>query len=75
MSPPPSSPPADDLHPLLTVLPPTPHRTHTRTVILQNGFDIRLGSIEVTVPWVVEGTDYSFIRAYLGLCLFFIPCC
>ncbi|KAM5536530.1 hypothetical protein V8D89_009807 [Ganoderma adspersum] len=30
-------------------------------LILQNGFDIRLGSVEVTVPWVVEGTDYSFI--------------
>ncbi|KAM5536540.1 hypothetical protein V8D89_009817 [Ganoderma adspersum] len=33
----------------------------TTPVILQNGFDILLGSIEVTVPWVVDGTDYSFI--------------
>ncbi|PIL28183.1 hypothetical protein GSI_09720 [Ganoderma sinense ZZ0214-1] len=33
----------------------------TTPVILQNGFDILLGSIEVTVPWVVEGTDYSLI--------------
>ncbi|KAI1791749.1 hypothetical protein LXA43DRAFT_392350 [Ganoderma leucocontextum] len=28
-------------------------------LILQNGFDILLGRIEVTVPWVLEGTDYS----------------
>ncbi|KAM5536503.1 hypothetical protein V8D89_009780 [Ganoderma adspersum] len=33
----------------------------TTPVILQNGFDILLGSIEVTVPWVVDGTDYSLI--------------
>ena len=32
------------------------------TVILQNNFDILLGSIEITVPWVVDGTDYSIIR-------------
>ena len=35
------------------------------TVILKNGFDILLGSIEVTVPLVVEATDYSIIRSYL----------
>ena len=36
-------------------------------MILQNNFDILLGSIEVTVPWVVDGDDYSLIRAYLCL--------
>ncbi|KAI1786959.1 hypothetical protein LXA43DRAFT_1184813 [Ganoderma leucocontextum] len=30
-------------------------------VILQNGFDILLGSIEITVPWVVDGSDYSVV--------------
>ena len=33
----------------------------TTPVILQNNFDILLGSIEITVPWVVDGTDYSII--------------
>nr|VWP02358.1 Polyketide synthase [Ganoderma boninense] len=37
----------------------------TTPVILQNGFDILLGSIEVTVPLVVEAADYSIIRSYL----------
>ncbi|KAI1786968.1 hypothetical protein LXA43DRAFT_1064719 [Ganoderma leucocontextum] len=30
-------------------------------VILQNNFDILLGSIEITVPWVVDGSDYSIV--------------
>ncbi|KAK0203281.1 hypothetical protein DFS33DRAFT_977612 [Desarmillaria ectypa] len=30
-------------------------------VILAEGFDIRLGRIEVTVPWVVQGDDYSLV--------------
>ncbi|KAI1791750.1 hypothetical protein LXA43DRAFT_1010342 [Ganoderma leucocontextum] len=34
-------------------------------LILQNGFDILLGRIEITVPWVVDGSDYSIVRAYL----------
>ncbi|KAI0823542.1 hypothetical protein BC628DRAFT_1411560 [Trametes gibbosa] len=28
-------------------------------LILANGFDILRGRIEVTVPWVIEGNDYS----------------
>ncbi|KAL1945505.1 hypothetical protein VTO73DRAFT_2356 [Trametes versicolor] len=31
------------------------------TVILADGFDILLGRIEVTVPWVFEGDDYSVV--------------
>ena len=41
-----------------------PHHSSPTAVILQNHFDILLGSIEVTVPWVVDGDDYSIIRAY-----------
>ena len=33
-------------------------------VILQNGFDILLGRIEITVPWVVDGDDYSIVCVY-----------
>ncbi|KAI0668691.1 hypothetical protein C8Q78DRAFT_932206, partial [Trametes maxima] len=33
----------------------------TTPLILADGFDILLGSIEVTVPWVEEGTDYSIL--------------
>ena len=34
------------------------------TVILQAGFDILLGRIEVHVPWVEPGDDYSLVREY-----------
>ncbi|EIW54310.1 uncharacterized protein TRAVEDRAFT_52018 [Trametes versicolor FP-101664 SS1] len=30
-------------------------------LILADGFDILLGRIEVTVPWVFEGDDYSVV--------------
>ncbi|KAI0641153.1 hypothetical protein C8Q79DRAFT_992077 [Trametes meyenii] len=30
-------------------------------LILEKGFDILLGRIEVTVPWVIEGNDYSVV--------------
>ncbi|KAF8877338.1 hypothetical protein CPB85DRAFT_1443637 [Mucidula mucida] len=30
-------------------------------LVLADGFDILLGEIEVTVPWVVAGTDYSIV--------------
>ncbi|KAI8986245.1 hypothetical protein BD414DRAFT_416500 [Trametes punicea] len=30
-------------------------------LILEDGFDILLGRIEVTVPWVLQGDDYSLI--------------
>ncbi|KDR80957.1 hypothetical protein GALMADRAFT_241511 [Galerina marginata CBS 339.88] len=30
-------------------------------VILANKFDILLGRIEVTVPWVVDGSDYQIV--------------
>ncbi|KAH9852786.1 hypothetical protein C2E23DRAFT_150550 [Lenzites betulinus] len=30
-------------------------------LILADGFSILLGRIEVTVPWVIEGTDYSVV--------------
>ncbi|KAH9900765.1 hypothetical protein C8Q73DRAFT_675728 [Cubamyces lactineus] len=33
----------------------------TSPLILADGFDILLGRIEVTVPWVVEGSDYSLV--------------
>ncbi|KAJ7049033.1 hypothetical protein C8F01DRAFT_1185930 [Mycena amicta] len=33
----------------------------TTPVILQNNFNIRLGRIEVTVPWVVDGSDYQLV--------------
>jgi hypothetical protein len=33
----------------------------TTPVILANNFSILLGRIEVTVPWVVDGADYSII--------------
>ncbi|KAK0184920.1 hypothetical protein F5146DRAFT_937893 [Armillaria mellea] len=28
-------------------------------IILADGFDILLGKIDITVPWVVEGDDYA----------------
>ena len=40
-------------------------------VILQNGFDILLGRIEITVPWVVDGDDYSIMCAYPCVISFF----
>jgi len=30
-------------------------------LILQEGFDILLGRIEVEVPWVVDGSDYQLV--------------
>lgn len=30
-------------------------------LILAEGFDIRLGRFEITVPWVVQGDDYSLV--------------
>ncbi|KAF9034239.1 hypothetical protein BDZ89DRAFT_983715 [Hymenopellis radicata] len=30
-------------------------------LVLADGFDILLGQIDVTVPWVVAGTDYSIV--------------
>ncbi|KAK0457231.1 uncharacterized protein EV420DRAFT_1621102 [Desarmillaria tabescens] len=30
-------------------------------LILAEGFDILLGRVEVTVPWVIQGDDYSLI--------------
>ncbi|KAI0647635.1 hypothetical protein C8Q79DRAFT_907093 [Trametes meyenii] len=30
-------------------------------VVLAHGFNIRLGRIEVTVPWVVPDSDYSIV--------------
>lgn len=32
-------------------------------MVLAAGFDILLGRIEVTVPWVVPDSDYSLVRA------------
>ncbi|KAJ3013212.1 hypothetical protein NUW54_g1651 [Trametes sanguinea] len=36
----------------------------TTPVILETGFDILLGRIEVTVRWVISDTDYSVVRTY-----------
>ena len=33
----------------------------TSPLILANDFDILAGTIEVTVPWVVDGNDYSIV--------------
>ncbi|OSD08254.1 hypothetical protein PYCCODRAFT_1356397 [Trametes coccinea BRFM310] len=33
----------------------------TTPLILATGFDILLGRIEVTVPWVISDTDYSVV--------------
>ena len=33
-------------------------------VILAKDFDLRAGHVEVTVPWVLEGDDYSVVREY-----------
>jgi hypothetical protein len=33
----------------------------TTPLILADGFDILLGSIEVTVPWVITGSDYQLV--------------
>ncbi|KAH9848913.1 hypothetical protein C2E23DRAFT_842087 [Lenzites betulinus] len=33
----------------------------TTPLILADGFDILLGRIEVTVPWVLHGSDYSLV--------------
>ncbi|KAK0216642.1 hypothetical protein EDD85DRAFT_869772 [Armillaria nabsnona] len=30
-------------------------------LIIAEGFDIRLGRFEITVPWVVQGDDYSLV--------------
>ncbi|KAI0672632.1 hypothetical protein C8Q78DRAFT_1068209 [Trametes maxima] len=30
-------------------------------VVLANGFDILLGRVEVTVPWLLTGSDYSLV--------------
>ncbi|KAH9855881.1 hypothetical protein C2E23DRAFT_866494 [Lenzites betulinus] len=30
-------------------------------LILADGFDILLGRVEVKVPWVIEGSDYSVV--------------
>ncbi|KAL1939163.1 hypothetical protein VTO73DRAFT_10204 [Trametes versicolor] len=34
-------------------------------LVLASGFDILLGRIEVTVPWVIPDSDYSVVRALL----------
>jgi hypothetical protein len=36
-------------------------------VIMADGFDILLGRIEVTVPWVFDGDDYQIVRKYTHL--------
>ncbi|KAJ7061043.1 hypothetical protein C8F01DRAFT_157856 [Mycena amicta] len=41
--------------------PPLRVASDTPAVILQNNFNIRLGRIEVTVPWVVDGSDYQLV--------------
>ena len=33
-------------------------------VILAKGFDILDGRVEITVPWVMDRTDYSLVREY-----------
>ncbi|KAI0351565.1 hypothetical protein OH77DRAFT_1498514 [Trametes cingulata] len=33
----------------------------TTPLVLASGFDIRLGRIEVTVPWVLPDSDYSVV--------------
>lgn len=41
------------------------------SVILAKGFDILLGRIEVSVPWVIEDSDYSVVRelsSVLNMC-------
>jgi hypothetical protein len=35
------------------------------TVILANNFDILDGTAEITVPWVLDGNDYSVLCGYL----------
>lgn len=37
------------------------------TVILADGFDILLGRIEVTVPWVTAGDDYQIVCEYCNI--------
>jgi hypothetical protein len=39
-------------------------RPDSLPVIMASGFDILLGSIEVAVPWVVDGDDYRIVREY-----------
>ncbi|KAK0489254.1 hypothetical protein IW261DRAFT_1443944 [Armillaria novae-zelandiae] len=34
---------------------------YTLPLILADGFDILLGKMEVTVPWVTEGDDYAIV--------------
>ena len=34
------------------------------SVILAKGFDILDGRVEITVPWVMDRTDYSLVREY-----------
>ncbi|KAJ6534169.1 hypothetical protein B0H19DRAFT_1271901 [Mycena capillaripes] len=33
----------------------------TAPFILAQGFDLRAGSLEITVPWVLTGTDYQLV--------------
>ncbi|KAJ6557723.1 hypothetical protein B0H19DRAFT_1148413 [Mycena capillaripes] len=34
---------------------------HTAPFILAEGFDLRAGSLEITVPWVLADDDYEFV--------------
>ncbi|KAJ7086256.1 hypothetical protein C8R44DRAFT_533759, partial [Mycena epipterygia] len=33
----------------------------TAPFILAEGFDLRAGTLEITVPWVLNGTDYRLV--------------
>jgi len=44
--------------------------TFSLVVILANNFDILLGKIEVTVPWVEDGDDYLVVCEFI--IIFFI---
>ncbi|KAJ7162746.1 hypothetical protein C8R43DRAFT_919652 [Mycena crocata] len=37
------------------------HADVTATFILAKDFDLRAGSLEITVPWVLTATDYSLV--------------
>ena len=43
------------------------------TVVLASGFDILLGRIEVTVPFVLPDSDYSVVRKCSCRLAFLIP--
>ena len=43
--------------------------TGSVSVILAENFNILDGRVEVTVPWVMDRTDYSLVREYLSLVL------